>query len=226
MVTKACKSCQKAFQVKNYRADTAKYCSNRCRKQDKQAPQVVLHCATCGVEFSREIWKTRHSHKGQYCSQKCYVNRSPPQQILCKCGNTFQAYQSRLSYYSQVYCSRKCYMQYGFRGRLTDHEIELDQYELFTRRLRSTANYLRWAQNCLRRDQNNCQSCGDSANLTVHHKKEVIHFIQQYGFNKNQIEQDPLWLNTDNGVTLCRSCHLQHHQGDIDENPEDRRGSI
>lgn len=212
MITKRCKYCNTKFQVKAYRSDTAIYCSNLCRRKDKKAALITMHCPTCDKSFSREAWKQRHSHKGQYCSQECYQTRSPQQIVRCKCGSTFSAHQSRLSYYSQVYCSRECYMKFGFKGRLTDHEIELDQYEIFSRSLRSTADYLRWAQKCKKRDYNMCQECSNKQDLTVHHKRAVISFIGEHGFNKEKIEQDPLWLDTNNGITLCRSCHLKQHK--------------
>lgn len=214
---KICNYCNKEFIVNNYRAKTAKYCSKKCVAAKNKATHLTIHCAKCEKEFIRESWKSRSSSKGQYCSRECYESRSPQQTIKCQCGVTFQAYQSRLSYYSQVYCSRKCYMQYGFQGRLTDHEIELDQYEIFTRSLRSTVKYLLWAKSCRERDRNECVNCLSKDSLTVHHKQGVVNFIQKYGFDKEAIEQDKLWLDLSNGETLCRSCHLKEHQGDKDE---------
>lgn len=62
------------------------------------------------------------------------------------------------------------------------------------RKLRSTPECLKWRQDVLRRDNYQCQCCGSSSNLNVHH---IYNFLDHID----------LRLNIDNGLTLCEQCH-------------------
>jgi 5-methylcytosine-specific restriction endonuclease McrA len=216
MIEITCLFCKNIFQVKNYRKESAKYCSYKCKKQHKAAPIIQLECQQCGKDFNRLLWQVNHSHPGKYCSIQCYQQRSPQQEIECICGNSFKAYQSRINYYHRLFCSQQCYLKNGFFGRLTDDLPELSNYGKFVAKLRSTANYLYWKQQCLQRDNSQCL-CGTKENLTVHHKISIFDLIKKYGLKQTDIENDPIFFNIDNGETVCRSCHLSKHRREIDE---------
>jgi len=212
MVKIKCLSCNQNFQVAPYRAKTAKYCSNTCRIKDKIALKINLQCLSCSKSFVREKYKQGSSHKGQYCSAECYRARSPQQEIECICGKKFKAYQSRISYYNRLFCSQKCYLKNGFFGRLTNDLPEVSNYGKFVAKLRSSADYLRWKQARLDIDNYTCKVCEETNNLTVHHKISIYDFVKKYGLNKNKIEKDCLFYDLNNGVTLCRACHLNEHR--------------
>ncbi len=205
-------SCDQSFQVKQYRAKTAKYCSNSCRKEHKQALWTERQCLNCEKFFGLEAWKLNNSHKGNYCSLDCYRTRSPQQEIECMCGKKFKAFQSRISYYHRLFCSQNCYLKNGFFGRLTNDIPEVSNYGKFVAKLRSTAPYLKWKQTCLNRDNYQCVLCSQKENLTVHHKIGIYELVKQYGLNKEEIEKDSIFFNTINGETLCRGCHLNTHR--------------
>lgn len=63
---------------------------------------------------------------------------------------------------------------------------------------RNTAQYRRWREAIVSRDDFRCVSCGVREHLHVHH-------IQPYATHPDRR------TDTDNGVTLCITCHSREH---------------
>lgn len=57
-----------------------------------------------------------------------------------------------------------------------------------------------WRKAVLERDNHTCQKCGDTSRLEAHH---IIHWA----------DAPALRIHPDNGVTLCKPCHLKEHSG-------------
>ncbi len=213
MIQKVCLMCNEEFLVKPYRADTAIWCSTKCRYtySDKR-----VECHVCGTEFVRKNWETRgygRTKDNLYCSRECFESRSPKVSVNCSgCGKSFEIYQSRANYYSEYYCNNECRLKYGIIGRLTDATIPKNRYQKFIRSIRHTAKYYSWRKGCLERDSFSCQECGDDKGITVHHKMSMLQFVQKYGLNKDKIEKDKSFFDTNNGRTLCRACHFREHK--------------
>lgn len=65
---------------------------------------------------------------------------------------------------------------------------------------RKTPEYRRWRLNVLERDSFTCQLCGQvGGELNVHHIKPYATF-------------PALRYDEDNGVALCKSCHIELHK--------------
>ncbi len=69
----------------------------------------------------------------------------------------------------------------------------------------SKKDYKEWRMNVLRRDGYQCQVCGATSKLEVHHIKR-------------QADRRDLRLELWNGITLCSSCHdsIQNHERDYE----------
>lgn len=67
---------------------------------------------------------------------------------------------------------------------------------------RKILEYANWRRGVFDRDNYTCQSCGDGkgGNLVAHH-------LESYHSNK------AARYDIDNGVTLCKTCHLEYHRG-------------
>lgn len=63
-------------------------------------------------------------------------------------------------------------------------------------RIRKSPEYLQWREAVLKRDNYTCQKCGSNADLQVHHKNNFIDYPDQR-------------IAEDNGITLCKKCHLK-----------------
>ena len=71
------------------------------------------------------------------------------------------------------------------------------------RRDRSSKRYRNWRNAVFLRDNYTCQGCGTKKDLQAHH------IIPWSKCNDN----DCLRYSTQNGITLCRKCHLEAHGG-------------
>ena len=56
----------------------------------------------------------------------------------------------------------------------------------------------KWARAILKRDNGTCQFCGAIKNLDTHHIDSYLNYPEKR-------------LDIDNGITLCRSCHIWVH---------------
>lgn len=68
---------------------------------------------------------------------------------------------------------------------------------------RNSPMYSEWKTKCLKRDNYQCQDCGSTNDIEVHH--EVPWRICK--------DNDDIRYSIDNGITLCRKCHLKRHNG-------------
>lgn len=68
---------------------------------------------------------------------------------------------------------------------------------------RSSTRYRYWREAVFKRDNYTCQGCGTKQKLQAHH-------IVSWGKCKNKKE---MRYAVENGVTLCRKCHLEAHGG-------------
>ena len=207
-----CLKCGKNFVVPSQKKDSAKYCSRKCQKEATNS-DTELKCFVCGKDFIRKKWQTSNN-KGDiyYCSVHCYQQRSPSSYETCDCGNIFKAYASRKKYYKNLYCSVKCRHKYGSIGRLTASTKFNKQYQKFVRGVRHCEKYYAWRKKCLERDNYKCNICHGDKGLTVHHNiKTMYDFVKEHGFNKKKIHNDCMFHDIDNGLTLCRKCHLNKH---------------
>jgi predicted phage replisome organizer len=71
------------------------------------------------------------------------------------------------------------------------------------RRDRNSQRYREWRQRVLVRDNFTCQGCGTKKELQAHH---IVHW-------KDCGDNDDLRYSTENGITLCKKCHLEAHGG-------------
>ena len=62
---KNCEHCKKDFDVWNYRADTARFCSNECYDESRRYEK---QCLTC-----KKVFKEPNYNKKIYCSQECFA---------------------------------------------------------------------------------------------------------------------------------------------------------
>lgn len=68
---------------------------------------------------------------------------------------------------------------------------------------RNSTRYKYWRKSVFERDGYICQGCGVNKNLQAHH---IVHWADCKD-NKD------LRYATENGITLCRKCHLETHGG-------------
>ena len=65
--------------------------------------------------------------------------------------------------------------------------------------MRHVEEYKNWRASVYKKDGWHCKLCDSNKNIVAHHIKSFTDYPE-------------LRYNIDNGVTLCRSCHLSLHQ--------------
>ena len=74
------------------------------------------------------------------------------------------------------------------------------KYGKLLRRLRCTSEYRNWRKEVLERDAYTCQCCQKSKNIDLE-----AHHIHNFSSNEE------LRFSIDNGIILCRECHIEFH---------------
>lgn len=76
--------------------------------------------------------------------------------------------------------------------------------------IKASIKYFKWRKDIFMRDWYTCQGCGDDTggNLEAHHKKSFDSIMKENEIKNMEqaISCEELW-DTDNGQTLCQSCH-------------------
>ena len=120
--------------------------------------------------------------------------------------------------WNNKYCSKKCF---GLSEIGNKHHNYLGLTDLYTR-IKTSSNYKLWRSLIYTRDNYTCKDCGDSrgGNLEAHHVikfsiifNEFLNLYSQFSPIEDKetlvrlaLTYEPFW-NTDNGKTLCKSCH-------------------
>jgi len=202
-------------QCKNCKISTNnnKFCSKKCSGFYQRINKTLI-CSYCKIIYIRKPWQIRKT-KINYCCQKCHYKDKAKILVSChKCKNQVFIYQSRARYYSQYYCNNKCRLLEKQEWLIGSKKKFNNYYNKFIRSLRCTAKYLLWKTNCLSRDKYQCQNCKRKSQLTVHHIFTMGQFVAKHKLNREAIMNDTLFLDQNNGITLCRSCHLKQHSGE------------
>jgi len=212
-----CAYCGKPFTspASNYKQ---KYCSQRCsalshsqtssqtiRKYRKDRPRnrKISKCLICGKEF--EHWAGR---KAKYCSRECWNKRNPKVLEECLyCGKEFWSYKRE----NRKYCSKKCD---GLHRRILKQGENTHLWRggktKKSKLLRCRVEYREWRNAVFQRDDYTCQGknhpldlprkCGEGIKVYLH-----AHHI------KSVSEYPELIYEVNNGITLCKNCHLLEH---------------
>lgn len=231
-----CKSVQKVSRSTNYECDGCgksikvipsqmrkhrlHFCDHKCYKHNigkfitgENNPnyrRVKFTCGWCGEEFS----DTPSSRKGNntFCSSQCRTKslsdrnaENTVEKVMVECSECGKAMyktlrQSTLSKHPccSIQCSNKfkSHFYVGEKHPLWNKNLTLQEREIG----RKYPEYSNWRKLVYKRDEFTCQACGDNtgSNLVAHH-------ILNYSEHKE------LRTDVDNGVTLCKSCHVEFH---------------
>jgi len=84
------------------------------------------------------------------------------------------------------------------------------------KKIRKNQKYQKWQQDIYRRDKWICKSCGikcERKNIIAHHLKSFSKILEENKIKtlERALNCEELW-NIDNGIVLCRGCHLLIHK--------------
>lgn len=93
-------------------------------------------------------------------------------------------------------------------------------YKSIYDRFRDLTSYWNWRNAVLKRDESKCQNCNSTNTLEVHHKITIKMLIDSYCSTNKILPEDftnkdlnnKYFYDIDNGLTLCKECHKEHHR--------------
>lgn len=205
-----CKNCKEKFDSDR---SNKIYCSMNCYAKSKKGKEIIhligkrigkpknqkmAKCGVCSNVFS--YWAGRKTAK--YCSKDCWKIRNPKILNECLlCGKEFWSYKSD----NKTYCSKKCssIKSREFKKGNKSHlwkggKTKLNKLE------RCRSEYREWRNKIFIRDKYTCQKCGIKSikGLTVYLHSHHIKSFADYPESRFDIN---------NGITLCKNCHLLEH---------------
>jgi 5-methylcytosine-specific restriction endonuclease McrA/ribosomal protein L32 len=232
---KYCKICNKIFfkkvncSIKDW--ENRKFCSIGCTNDSFLKVPRIVTCKNCGKKFRRNT--KDGMTKVKFCSLDCRhkfysgknhpkfnINRHSSETILCACGcgTEIPKYDNkgRIKKYVVGHTMK------GKRRKFTD-EWRKNISKSNTRNekimgknhwnwkggvtgqlksIRHSKEYREWRLMVYRKDHFSCQECGKHCNehqIIAHHIKDFKNYPK-------------LRFDVNNGITLCRKCHLALHR--------------
>lgn len=133
-IKKHCKNCGELFEVHEYRADDAKFCSDKCFGEHKTTESTLtISCDWCDTEYREQNYKIKREEH-HFCSKACYgswqsVNRTGQNHPNWTGGaNLYEAIRENLSDKSwsniaELNRSDECYKCGESNTTLHEHHI-------------------------------------------------------------------------------------------------------
>lgn len=186
-----------------------------------QGGKKELQCKECRKSF--KVNKYDYENGRKYCSRKC-VSSARGRQMQgennpsykggkvesdpCRwCGETRMVKPSASE---RPFCGRKCYDKWQSeyrKGTMVEEDNPMWQ-ENPSREYRYGRNWNGQRRKALDRDNHECQLCKSVKNLEVHHKKPIA------TFDRSKAKWYKEANDTNNLITLCRSCHAKIHSNE------------
>ena len=163
----------------------------------------TLSCDNCGVEFERRPCDINETHN--FCTDSCESQyRTKRVEVeCCICGQEVTVQSCKYKEHSQFICSNECRSvmmsgegnpMHGVRG---EDAPNWQGGEQMAQDWRHSAEWYKARREALDRDSNNCQDCGTSEDLHVHHIEPV--------------SEGGAKFDTGNLITLCQEHHYERH---------------
>ena len=159
-----------------------------CNSQFETDNPRASYCQQChwpDCPICGKQFYRKHS-KMKTCSKSCGSKLAGKKrvrtQLLCHhCNNSFYPSNGHLG---MKYCSQDCRYK-SKRKKDSDKN-------------RNSWRYRSWRKMVIKRDDYTCQKCGSTKHLQAHHIQEWKYYPE-------------LRYEVDNGQTLCKFCHSDHH---------------
>lgn len=180
----------------------------------------VGNCVICNSEY-----RATNDFKGReqkYCSRACWSNRAPKLIKIClKCNCEILTYDTRQKYCSKVCAGKariglslsqdtKLKMSNASKGRIPVNVFKAGKEHPFwnedrtDQRERKTPEYKEWRILVLKRDNYQCQICGERPGKGKRIVLDVDHIKGFAQYPEHRVD-------INNGRTLCRDCHKKTH---------------
>jgi hypothetical protein len=208
-----CDECGKMFIVSLSEKDSKRFCSEDCFAESQKKRKKV-DCSTCGT--SLEVVKSRFDRQERFfCSDSChsegvsgegnpYFGETNRDSVDCdECGESFEKKKSHADRGKYNFCSPECVSDQFKGGGNPMHGVRGEEAPAWKGGYQDSQDWRRSAEwfdarrRVVERDDEECQDCGTSENLHVHHIQPV--------------SEGGAKFDTENLVTLCSDHHYERH---------------
>jgi predicted nucleic acid-binding Zn ribbon protein len=191
-----CDWCGNEMKRQPNRVNDLVFCGNKCRAEyQKDNSRVIKSCKNCGDDF--EVVETMLKYDPRdYCSNGCYSDAHSRIVECSNCGDSFNKHLSRVRSPGDNFCSVSC-LHEKYRG--SDHPSWSGGEQYYG------PNWSETRDKILERDSHQCQECGATEELHIHH---IIPLRSFDGYEEANSE--------DNLITLCVGCHAAVEWGDLE----------
>lgn len=222
-----CSYCKKEIYIAKHRYNKHKhfYCDDECKSKHQKeilsgnnnpnfkGKTYITICDQCKCSF---LYREHYKSKYKYCSQKCkskhqreiLIGENNPnfKSIECSCSHCKTKIKRTPNYiesHNEVFCSKQCYYEWMsiHKVGINNHNYNsnIPQEERIYKRL--TDGYTNWRSLVFKRDSYSCVCCADSrgGNLMAHHLDGYNWCVEKR-------------TDVNNGVTLCKNCHIKFHK--------------
>ncbi len=219
-----CKTCEKEFKTQKWMHRV--FCSRDCSYTPvrKKALSGVKMCSMCKQQkpATKEFFylsKTSLNGFGSGCKEciKKYQRFGGNLVKRCKyCVAKFRVMRSRKD--SANFCNTSCYGKWMSEHQVGDkhHQWKGDKsFAAIKRRMRLWVAWRDWRESIFKRDDYTCQECKErGVYLEPHHLitvNSILHAVKDlYGeVNEALVKRHKLLFSVNNGITLCRPCHVK-----------------
>lgn len=198
MITKTCEICGTPFQVKPYRANTARFCSFECGGKWHMSVRDMPNDHKLGNR-----WRTGLRPTNAFTSEQArMINLIQGESHECTlCGKIFEikpwiARQNKTKSGNR-FCSRDCHSQYmsqNFSGENSPQWVGgITTYR--------GKGWLRARSAAVERDNGTCRGCGKIVGKSI-----SVHHIVPFRLFDSVEKANAL----DNLICLCQSCHMRY----------------
>lgn len=182
-------------QLRFHQAKNSKYnfCNCECYNIFHKVKSKNFTCEFCGKKFESKNF----TNANRFCSRECYnkFHAIKNKERVCPvCSTTFIAKASE-----GKYCSRECYNKDRHMPKSNKHWKWKGGIISEDEQLRKSIKYTNWREEILKRDKHKCVYCSSQKDLNAYH-------IYSWKFYPN------LRFNIDNGITVCKECHMKIHK--------------
>ena len=188
-----CDFCGEEFNKAPSRLSKHNFCNRDCYLKFHSKEVLEYQCEICG-----KIFKGDKYNANRFCSRECYNQfhniKNKERKCLC-CGKIFIARTS-----TNKYCSQECHLKILHENnRGENHPNWHGGITSENEKLRKSEQYKEWQQSVYQRDYYKCQVCGNKDHINAHHL---------FGWKEYPDKR----FDINNGVTLCKKCHILVHQ--------------
>lgn len=208
-----CRGCGEEFRIAKSLSDGRLYCSHECRSHHLEFNKKPL-CRDCGVEITK-------GNNGR-CRKCALIARSGEgnhrwsgglHKIECdQCGGVVEKNKEQIKEHN--FCSPICQQVWQREvGKIKTLNNPNRRKREVKFEIRKIGLYEQWRRRVFERDGYKCANGCEDNYVEAHHKKTFDSILQEHGIDTldEALECEELW-NTDNGVTLCKTCHKKEHK--------------